>query len=172
MSGAILEPRALDELIENWREIQECPVKTAVTRESLKFLTEGKSFNIPSIFVPPVMHNKGNFIISLGLFCKWLSQQAESLGVEIYPGFAASEFLTEDGKLKGIVTGDLGLTKDGEKGQNFQPGIEIYAKYTLFAEGCRGHLGKKLIDQFGLRKNAQHQTYGIGLKELLSLIHI
>ena len=166
LSGAILEPRALNELIENWREIQECPVKTPVTEESLKFLTEYKSFNIPSIFVPPVMHNKGNFIISLGSFCKWLSQQAEALGVEIYPGFAASELLTENGKLKGIVTGDLGLTKEGEKGQNFQPGIEIHSKYTLFAEGCRGHLGKKLMDQFGLRKNAQHQTYGIGLKEL------
>ncbi len=166
LSGAILEPRALNELIENWKEIQECPVKTPVTDESLKFLTEYKSFNIPSIFVPPVMHNKGNFIISLGSFCKWLSQQAEALGVEIYPGFAASEVLTENGKLKGIVTGDLGLTKEGEKGQNFQPGIEIHSKYTLFAEGCRGHLGKKLMDQFGLRKNAQHQTYGIGLKEL------
>ena len=92
LSGAILEPKALDELIENWREIEECPVKTAVTQESLKFLTKDKSFNIPSIFVPPVMHNKGNFIISLGSFCKWLSQQAEELGVEIYPGFSASIF--------------------------------------------------------------------------------
>ncbi len=166
LSGAILEPTALNELINNWKEIEDCPVKIAVKRESLKFLTEKKSFNIPGIFTPSSMHNKGNFIISLGSFCKWLSQQAENLGVEIYPGFAASELLIDNNKLEGIITGDLGLDKDGNKGPNFQPGIEIHAKYTLFAEGCRGHLGKKLINEFGLRENVQHQTYGIGLKEL------
>ncbi len=166
LSGAILEPRALNELFEDWKTIDDCPVKVQVKSESLKFLTEDKSFNIPSFFTPPVMHNKGNFIISLGSFCKWLSQQAESLGVEIYPGFAASDLLIEDGILRGLVTGDLGIDKDGNQGQNFQPGIEIYSKYTLFAEGCRGHLGKKLMNQFKLRSNVQHQTYGIGLKEL------
>ncbi len=166
LSGAILEPRALDELIENWRDIEDCPIKVPVIKESLKFLTESKSYNIPSIFTPPVMHNKGNFIISLGSFCKWLSLQAENLGVEIYPGFSASDLIIEDGRLNGIITGDLGINKNGEQGQNFQPGIEIHSKYTLFAEGCRGHLGKKLMNQFNLRKNVQHQTYGIGLKEL------
>ena len=112
------------------------------------------------------MHNKGNFIISLGSMCKWLGTKAEAMGVEIYPGFAASDIIVEGEKLSGIVTSDLGLNKDGEPGPNFQPGIEIHAKYTLFSEGCRGHLGKKLMDQFNLRENSQHQTYGIGLKEL------
>ncbi len=166
LSGAILEPRALDELIEDWRNIDDCPVKVQVKKESLKFLTETKAYEIPGIFTPPVMHNKGNFIISLGNFCKWLAKQAEDLGVEIYPGFAAADLLLENGKLNGIITGDLGLNKNGEKGTNFQPGIEIHSKYTLFAEGCRGHLGKRLINQFNLRENSQHQTYGIGLKEL------
>ncbi len=166
LSGAILEPRALDELIENWKDIHDCPVKVPVKEESLKFLTETKSYNIPSIITPPVMHNKGNFIISLGSLCKWLSQQAENLGVEIYPGFAASELIIEDNRLVGIATGDLGVEKNGSQGSNFQPGIEIHSKITLFAEGCRGHLGKKLIKKFNLRENSQHQTYGIGLKEL------
>ena len=166
LSGAILEPRALDELIEDWRTIDDCPVKVPVKKESLKFLTEKNSYEIPRIFTPPVMHNKGNFIISLGMFCKWLAKHAEDLGVEIYPGFAASDLLLENGRLNGIITGDLGLNKNGEQGPNFQPGIEIHSKYTLFAEGCRGHLGKRLINQFKLRENSQHQTYGIGLKEL------
>ncbi len=166
LSGAILEPRALDELVENWRDIPDCPVKVQVNNESLNFLTETNSYSIPKFFIPPAMHNKGNFIISLGSFCKWLSQQAENLGVEIYPGFAASDLIIEDGVLSGIVTGDLGINKDGEQGSNFQPGIEIHSKYTLFAEGCRGHLGKKLMNNFNLRDNAEHQTYGIGLKEL------
>ena len=166
LSGAILEPRALNELIEDWKTDQDCPVKVPVKKESLKFLTETNSYEIPGIFTPSVMHNKGNFIISLGNFCKWLAKKAEDLGVEIYPGFSASELLIENDKLNGIITGDLGVDKNGEKGPNFQPGIEIHSKYTLFAEGCRGHLGKRLINQFNLRQNSQHQTYGIGLKEL------
>ncbi len=166
LSGAILEPRALNELIEDWKTNEDCPVKVPVKKESLKFLTETKSYEIPGIFTPSVMHNKGNFIISLGNFCKWLAKKAEDLGVEIYPGFSASELLIENDKLNGIITGDLGLDKNGERGPNFQPGIEIHSKYTLFAEGCRGHLGKRLINQFKLRENSQHQTYGIGLKEL------
>ena len=166
LSGAILEPRALNELIEDWKNDEDCPVKVPVKKESLKFLTETNSYEIPGIFTPSVMHNKGNFIISLGNFCKWLAKKAEDLGVEIYPGFSASELLIENDKLNGIITGDLGIDKNGERGPNFQPGIEIHSKYTLFAEGCRGHLGKRLINQFKLRQNSQHQTYGIGLKEL------
>ena len=166
LSGAILEPTALNELIDGWDKNDNCPVKVPVKSESLKFLTDSKSYNIPGFFTPSALHNKGNYIISLGSFCKWLSQEAESLGVEIYPGFAASELIVENQKLNGIVTGDLGLDKDGQQGPNFQPGIEIHAKYTLFAEGCRGHLGKKLMKKFDLRENVQHQTYGIGLKEL------
>ena len=166
LSGAILEPRALNELIEDWKTEEDCPVKVPVKKESLKFLTETNSYEIPGIFTPSVMHNKGNFIISLGNFCKWLAKKAEDLGVEIYPGFSASELLIENDKLNGIITGDLGIDKNGERGPNFEPGIEIHSKYTLFAEGCRGHLGKRLINQFNLRKNSQHQTYGIGLKEL------
>ena len=166
LSGAILEPRALNELIKDWKTDEDCPVKVPVKKESLKFLTETNSYEIPGIFTPSVMHNKGNFIISLGNFCKWLAKKAEDLGVEIYPGFSASELLIENDKLNGIITGDLGIDKNGEKGPNFQPGIEIHSKYTLFAEGCRGHLGKRLINQFKLRQNSQHQTYGIGLKEL------
>ena len=166
LSGAILEPRALNELIEDWKTDEDCPVKVPVKKESLKFLTETNSYEIPGIFTPSVMHNKGNFIISLGNFCKWLAKKAEDLGVEIYPGFSASELLIENDKLNGIITGDLGIDKNGERGPNFEPGIEIHSKYTLFAEGCRGHLGKRLINQFNLRQNSQHQTYGIGLKEL------
>ena len=166
LSGAILEPRALNELIDDWKDIEGCPVNVEVNDESLKFLTETNSYTIPGFLTPPVMHNKGNFIISLGSFSKWLSQEAESLGVEIYPGFAASDVIIQDGKLTGIVTGDLGIDKNGQQSTNFQPGIEIHSKYALFAEGCRGHLGKKLMDNFNLRDDVQHQTYGIGLKEL------
>ena len=166
LSGAILEPTALNELIDNWMDDTNCPVKVKVKKETVKFLTEDNTFTLPKIFIPPVMHNDGNYIISLGSFCKWLSQEAEKFGVEIYPGFAASDVLLEDKKLCGIITSDLGLDKDGNPGPNFQPGIEIHSKYTLFAEGCRGHLGKKLMEEFNLRSDSQHQTYGLGLKEL------
>ena len=166
LSGAILQPTAMDELFNDWRDNPECPVKVNVKKESVKFMTDEKSFSIPNILIPPVMHNKGNFIISLGSLCKWLGSEAEKLGVEIYPGFAASDIIINNGVLKGIVTGDLGVDNQGSPGQNYQPGIEIHSKFTLFAEGCRGHLGKKLMSEFDLRKEAQHQTYGIGLKEL------
>jgi len=166
LSGAILEPTALNELIEDWYKDDSCPVKVGVKEESLAYLNETNSINIPSILIPNVMHNKGNYIISLGAFCKWLSEKAEQLGVEIYPGFAASDIIIDQNKLMGIVTNDSGVTRENKQGPNFQAGIEIYAKYTLFAEGCRGHLGKKLIKEFDLRKSSQHQTYGIGLKEL------
>lgn len=166
LSGAILQPTAMDELFDDWRDNAECPVKVEVKKESIKFMTNNKSFNIPNFLIPPVMHNKGNFIISLGSLCKWLGNEAEKLGVEIYPGFAASDIVIDNGILKGIVTGDLGVDIQGNPGQNYQAGIEIHSKFTLFAEGCRGHLGKKLMNQFDLRRKAQHQTYGIGLKEL------
>ena len=166
LSGAILQPTAMDELFNDWRDNAECPVKVNVKKESVKFMTNEKSFSIPNILIPPVMHNKGNFIISLGSLCKWLGNEAEKLGVEIYPGFAASDIIINNGVLKGIVTGDLGVDNQGNPGQNYQPGIEIHSKFTLFAEGCRGHLGKKLMSEFDLRKKSQHQTYGIGLKEL------
>ena len=166
LSGAILQPTAMDELFNDWRDNPECPVKVNVKKESVKFMTDEKSFSIPNILIPPVMHNKGNFIISLGSLCKWLGNEAEKLGVEIYPGFAASDIIINNGVLKGIVTGDLGVDNQGNPSQNYQPGIEIHSKFTLFAEGCRGHLGKKLMSEFDLRKEAQHQTYGIGLKEL------
>ncbi len=166
LSGAVLQPTALNELFEDWKNMEECPVKVEVKDESLKYLSSQKAFNIPKIFLPPVMHNKGNFIISLGNFCKWLAKEAEKLGVEIYPGFAATNSVIEDGKLLGIITGDLGVSKDGSRTENYQSGIEIRGKFTLFAEGCRGHIGKQLIENFDLRKDAQHQTYGIGLKEL------
>ena len=166
LSGAILQPTAMDELFNDWRDNVECPVKVKVKKESVKFMTDEKSFSIPNILIPPVMHNKGNFIISLGSLCKWLGNEAEKLGVEIYPGFAASDIIINNGILKGIVTGDLGVDNQGNPGQNYQPGIEIHSKFTLFAEGCRGHLGKKLMSAFDLRKESQHQTYGIGLKEL------
>ena len=166
LSGAILQPTAMDELFDDWRDNAECPVKVEVKKESIKFMTNNKSFNIPNFLIPPVMHNKGNFIISLGSLCKWLGNEAEKLGVEIYPGFAASDIVIDNGILKGIVTGDLGVDIKGNPGQNYQAGIEIHSKFTLFAEGCRGHLGKKLMSQFDLRRKAQHQTYGIGLKEL------
>ena len=166
LSGAILQPTALDELIEDWRTDENCPVKTLVKSEELKYLSESKSYNLPNFLIPKVMHNDNNFIISLGSLCKWLATVAETMGVEIYPGFAASDIILSEDKLVGIITSDLGLDKEGKPGSNFQPGIEIHSKYTLFAEGCRGHLGKRLIEQFNLRENSQHQTYGIGLKEL------
>lgn len=166
LSGAILETTALEELIPDWRD-KSSPVKTNVTEEKFMYLGEQSSFNLPSVFLPNVMHNKNNFIISLGNFCKWLSTIAESLGIEIYPGFAASEILiNKNNEVYGIATGDHGLNSDGTKSENFQQGIEIHSKYVFFAEGCRGHLGKQMISNFGLDKNSQPQTYGIGLKEL------
>lgn len=166
LSGAVLESRALDELIPDW-ENREAPLNTPVTSEKILFLSETKERKIPSIFLPPAMHNKGNYIISLGNFCRWLANQAEELGVEIYPGFAASEVLyNNDGAVIGIATGDMGVQADGSEGPNFERGMELHAKYTFFSEGCRGHLGKQLKNKFNLEDNVQIQTYGIGIKEL------
>jgi electron-transferring-flavoprotein dehydrogenase len=166
LSGAVLEPRALDELFPDWQEMG-APLNTPVSKEKFLFLGDSGSISVPTFMLPPPMHNKGNYIISLGNLCRWLGEQAEALGVEIYPGFAAAEVLYDDnGAVRGVATGDMGITKSGEQGPMFQPGIELHAKYTFFAEGCRGHLGKMLMEKFDLRDGVEPQTYGIGLKEL------
>ena len=165
LSGAVLESRALDELIPDWQD-KGAPITTAVSEEHFLFLTESGGFGIPGLFLPPGMRNHGNHIISLGNLCRWLGEQAEALGVEVYPGFAAAEVLyDEDGGVKGVATGDMGITKAGEPGPNHQPGMELHGKVTVFAEGCRGSLGKTLIERFDLAGD-QPQTYGIGIKEL------
>ena len=166
LSGAVLETRALDELIPDWKE-KKAPLNTPVTNEKMLFLSKNGALNVPKILLPAAMHNVGNYIISLGNFSRWLGEQAESMGVEIYPGFAAAKILYNvDGSVKGIATGDMGVDQNSKPGINFQPGIEIHAKYTFFAEGCRGHLGKQLKETFELEKNIPNQTYGIGIKEL------
>ncbi|EHM00806.1 electron-transferring-flavoprotein dehydrogenase [Acetobacteraceae bacterium AT-5844] len=162
LSGAVLEPRALDELLPDWRDAPPA-LATPVVEDSFVFLTEGKSVKLPT---PPQMHNEGNYVVSLGNVCRWLGEKAEGLGIEIYPGFAASETIIEDGRVKGVVAGVMGITREGEEGPNYQPGMELRASYTLFAEGCRGSLTKKLEQQFGLREGVQPQTYAIGIKEL------
>jgi electron-transferring-flavoprotein dehydrogenase len=166
LSGAVLEPRALDELIPDW-QAEGAPVTTPVRRERFIFLTETGGMSWPVALLPPVMHNKGNYIISLGNLCRWLGERAEALGVEIYPGFAACEVLyDEGGAVRGVATGDMGITAEGEQGPNYQPGIELHARYTFFSEGCRGSLGKQLMARFDLRQGVEDQTYGLGLKEL------
>jgi len=166
LSGAVLEPRALNELIPDWKD-RAAPVDVPVTAEKFLFLTEKGGVAWPTVLLPKAMQNHGNYVISLGNLCRWLATQAEELGVEIYPGFAATEVLfDETGAVKGVATGDMGVGADGEQTANYQPGMELHAKYTFFAEGCRGSLGKQLMERFGLRTEAQPQTYGIGLKEL------
>lgn len=167
LSGAVFEPRALNELFPDWKE-RGAPLNTPVTRDEIHlFKNDSASQIIPNMFVPKTMHNEGNYIISLGNVCRWLAEQAEGLGAEIYPGFAAAEILySEDGRVTGIATGDMGVGADGEPTDNFVPGMELRAKYTLFAEGCRGHLGKQLMDTFNLREGKEPQHYGIGIKEL------
>ncbi len=163
LSGAVLEPRALDELLPDAKQ-NGAPLLTPATDDHFLFLTKTRSFKLPT---PPQMNNHGNYIISLANLCRWLAEQAEALGVEIYPGFAVAEVLYDDaGRVKGVATGDMGIGKDGQPTENYQPGVELHAKYTLFAEGCRGSLTKTLMERFGLRNGAQPQTYGIGIKEL------
>ena len=143
------------------------PLHAPVTAEKFYFLSEHKALSLPTMLLPRVLHNKGNHIVSLGNFCRWLAEQAEALGVEIYPGFAASEVLYhEDGRVKGIATGDMGVSASGEKKDSFTPGMELHAKYTFFAEGCRGSLTKTLMRRFDLGRDAAPQSYGIGIKEL------
>jgi electron-transferring-flavoprotein dehydrogenase len=163
LSGAVLEPRALDELIPDWKE-REAPLHTPATTDRFLYLTQRKAVRLPT---PPQMHNQGNYIISLGNLCRWLGEQAETLAVELYPGFAAAEVLySDDGRVSGVATGDMGVGRDGQPTANYQVGVELHARYTLFAEGCRGSLTKTLFQRFKLREGVDPQTYGIGLKEL------
>ena len=168
LSGAVFETRALDELFPNWKELG-APLNTPVKRDDIYLLKNAdKGQKIPNFFVPKTMHNEGNYIISLGNLCRWLAQQAENLGVEVYPGFVAQEALiNEAGAVYGILTGDMGLDREGNpKDGMYTPGMELRAKYTLFAEGCRGHIGKQLIKRYNLDSEADAQHYGIGIKEI------
>nr|WP_153327779.1 MULTISPECIES: electron transfer flavoprotein-ubiquinone oxidoreductase [unclassified Pseudomonas] len=168
LSGAVFEPRALNELFPDWKELG-APLNTPVTRDDIYVLrSDSTATKVPDLFVPKTMHNEGNYIISLGNLCRWLAQQAENLGVEIYPGFAAQEVLfDENNVVRGIITGDLGVDREGNPKEGlYTPGMELRGKYTLFAEGCRGHLGKQLIERFKLDSDADAQHYGIGLKEI------
>ncbi|MBT7952222.1 MAG: electron transfer flavoprotein-ubiquinone oxidoreductase [Gammaproteobacteria bacterium] len=167
LSGAVIEPRALNELIPDWAE-RGAPLLTPVTEDQVFFLTGAESsFKTPNFLVPASTHNMGNYIVSLGNVCRWLGEQAEALEVEIYPGFAAAEILyNEDGSVKGVATGDMGLDESGQQKVSYEAGMELHAKYTVFAEGCRGHLGKQLMEKFDLANDCDPQHYGIGLKEL------
>ncbi|RZI17951.1 MULTISPECIES: electron transfer flavoprotein-ubiquinone oxidoreductase [Pseudomonas] len=168
LSGAVFEPRALNELFPDWKALG-APLNTPVVRDDIYVLrSSDTSTRVPDFFVPKTMHNEGNYIISLGNLCRWLAQQAENLGVEIYPGFAAQEALfDENGVVRGIITGDLGVDREGKPKEGlYTPGMELRGKYTLFAEGCRGHIGKQLIQRFNLDSDADAQHYGIGLKEI------
>jgi len=167
LSGAVFEPRALNELFPDWKD-KGAPLHTPVTGDKFYFYTSASgAITLPNILIPKPTHNKGNYIVSMGNVCRWLAEQAEELGVEVYPGFAAAEILYhEDGSVKGVATGDMGLSASGEKKDSYMPGMELHAKYTLFAEGCRGHLGKELTGKFNLDAGKDPQHYGIGIKEI------
>ena len=166
LSGAVVDPRALDELLPEWRTTG-APLATPVTEDRFLYLTERSAYRIPAFLLPPLMSTRGCYIGSLGELCRWLAQQAEALGVEIYPGFAATEVLHGDeGEVVGVATGDVGIAKDGSHKAGYQPGMELRARYTLFAEGCRGSLSQALMRHFSLRDGVDPQKYGIGLKEL------
>ncbi|MCB1897645.1 MAG: NAD(P)/FAD-dependent oxidoreductase, partial [Rhodocyclaceae bacterium] len=162
LSGAVIETRALDELLPDWKAMG-APLNTPVTEDRFLMLSERGARKLPT---PPQMHNHGNYIVSLGNVVRWLGEQAEGLGVEIYPGFAAAELIVEDGSVRGVITGDMGVARDGSEGPNFQPGIELRAPQTVFSEGCRGSLSKRLMARFDLRRDCDPQTYGLGIKEL------
>ncbi len=167
LSGAVLEPRAMNELFPDWKEL-DAPLNTPVTGDEFYFMTSPeKSTKLAHWMIPKPTHNDGNYVVSLGNVCRWLGQQAENLGVEIYPGFAAAEVVyNEDGSVKGVATGDMGVAADGSQKPSYQPGFELHAKYTVFSEGCRGHLGKQLIANYKLDEGRAPQHYGIGIKEL------
>jgi electron-transferring-flavoprotein dehydrogenase len=167
LSGAVLETSALDELLPDWQSMGS-PLTTEVKEDVFYYYTSGKSaFQIPNLFLPAPVHNDGNYIVSMGNVCRWLAEQAENMGIEVYPGFAAAEVLfNDDGSVKGVATGDMGISAEGEQKDSYMPGMELHAKYTLFAEGCRGHLGKQLIEHFGLDEGKDPQHYGIGIKEV------
>jgi len=166
LSGAVIDPRGLTELLPDW-QARGAPVTTAVTEDRFLTLTADKAYRMPNVMLPPLMSNHGNYIVSLGNLCRWLGQQAEALGVEIYPGFPAAEVLyDEKGAVRGVATGDMGVARDGSHKPDYQPGMELHAKYTLFAEGCRGSLSQELMQRFNLRDGVDPQKYGIGIKEL------
>jgi electron-transferring-flavoprotein dehydrogenase len=166
LSGAVMDPRAINELLPDWKE-QGAPLNQAVTEDRFMFLSESSARQVPNWMLPSCFQNHGNYVISLANVCRWLGTKAEELGVEIYPGFAAAEILFNDaGAVKGIATGDMGIGKSGEVTDRFQRGMELHAKYTLFGEGCRGHLGKQLQARYNLNEGRDPQVYGIGLKEL------
>jgi electron-transferring-flavoprotein dehydrogenase len=166
LSGAVMDPRALEELFPNWKELG-APLNTAVTEDRMLFLSETKAYQTPHWALPKMLTNHGNYIVSLANVVRWLGQQAEALGVEIFPGFPAAEVLyNDDGSVKGVATGNMGVNRHGQPTDAFQLGMELHAKYTLFAEGSRGHLGKQLMARYDLNKGKDPQTYGIGIKEL------
>ena len=166
LSGAVMDPIALNELFPDWKALG-APLTQPVTGDVVQFLSEKSAFNMPQFLIPDCLHNEGNYVISLGMLTRWLGQQAEALGVEIFPGFSAAEILyTDDGAVRGVATGNLGIGKDGEPTDHFQLGMELHAKYTIFAEGSRGHLGKNLIAKYQLDAGTDPQTYAIGIKEL------
>ena len=166
LSGAVMDPRALNELIPDWKELG-APLNQPVVSDQVMFLTETDAYITPSYLVPECFHNEGNYVISLGNVVRWMAQQAEGLGVEIFPGFAATEVLyNDDGSVQGIATGNMGVGKDGEPTENFQLGMELHGKYTIFAEGARGHLGRQLISKFKLDAGKDPQAYGLGVKEV------
>ena len=166
LSGAVMDPCALNELIPEWRE-RGAPLNTPVTEDRFVFLTGRRSLAVPNALLPACFRNHGNYVISLAAFTRWLGQQAEAAGVDLYPGFVGTKPLfNEDDAVVGVVTGDMGVKRDGQPGPNYQPGIELRAKYTLFAEGCRGHLGRQLEQRYNLRRGHDPQVYGIGIKEL------
>jgi electron-transferring-flavoprotein dehydrogenase len=166
LSGAVIDPIALNELLPDWKSLG-APLNTAVSEDRFEILTATQAYPIPAWLLPPLMRNHGNYIVSLGNVCQWLAQRAEALGVEIYPGFAAAEVLyTDTGAVRGVATGDMGVAKDGTHKASYQPGMELHARYTLFAEGCRGSLSQELMTRFNLRDGIDPQKYGIGIKEL------
>ncbi|MBM94981.1 MAG: electron transfer flavoprotein-ubiquinone oxidoreductase [Oceanospirillaceae bacterium] len=166
LSGAVIEYRALTELFPDWKD-NGAPLTCEVKRDEVYFMTSDTgSIQSPNWAVPKPMHNDGNYIVSVGNLCRWLGERAEELGVEIYPGFTAAELLIEEGVVKGVITGDMGVSASGDQKDTYMPGMELRAKYTVFSEGCRGHLGKELIEQFGLDEGKDPQHYGIGIKEL------
>jgi electron-transferring-flavoprotein dehydrogenase len=167
LSGAVIDPMSLDKLVPDWREDADCPLKTPVKTDKFYWMTAGSAIPLPSIMMPPLMHNHHCYIGSLGNVCRWLARKAEALGVEIYPGFAATEVLyDENGAVRGIATGDMGIAKDGSHKDSFTRGMELLGKYTLFAEGARGSLAKQLIAKFSLDANSEPPKFGIGLKEV------
>jgi len=167
LSGAVFQPGALDQLFPDWQNLG-APLHTRVSRDEIYYLANAdRGIRFPGWMVPRTMHNEGNYIISLGKLCRWLSEQAQALGVEVFPGFAAAEILyDEGGAVKGVATGDMGVDAQGNKKDSFEPGFEFHARYTILAEGCRGHLGKQVIEKFDLDHDADPQHYGLGLKEV------